>query len=262
MLVTSARERGKMKHFVLAVLIGCLSAYAQDTVTSVRRPVMKALTPDQRKLMLQRTGGLLNKPVHGPFILFLDLRKNTKDDVLTTFADDAQKVLRFPIKIEKEATTEVFQVLKMKLENSSNASVVAIIDESSFANLLIAPENRWAVVNVAPLKTKNVTNVVLSERIRKEIWRAFGLMMGAGNSAYPQCPLKSVLKPEDLDAIKGRFLSPGPLNNMIAHGKLLGLQQLRLTTYKRACEEGWAPAPTNNYQKAIWNEIKTGKHTP
>ena len=27
------------------------------------------------------------------------------------------------------------------------------------------------------------------------------------------------------------------------------------TTYHKAVEEGWAPAPTNEYQKAIWDKV-------
>ncbi len=27
------------------------------------------------------------------------------------------------------------------------------------------------------------------------------------------------------------------------------------TTYRKACEEGWAPAPTNDVQKAIWDKV-------
>ena len=35
----------------------------------------------------------------------------------------------------------------------------------------------------------------------------------------------------------------------------LGVTPWKETTYKRACEEGWAPAPTNEYQKAVWDKV-------
>ena len=34
-----------------------------------------------------------------------------------------------------------------------------------------------------------------------------------------------------------------------------GLTTFSITSYKKACEEGWAPAPTNDIQKAIWDKI-------
>ena len=31
--------------------------------------------------------------------------------------------------------------------------------------------------------------------------------------------------------------------------------QQEVSTYKKACEEGWAPNPTNEFQKAIWDKV-------
>ena len=28
-----------------------------------------------------------------------------------------------------------------------------------------------------------------------------------------------------------------------------------VATYKRACREGWAPTPTNDVQRAIWEKV-------
>ena len=33
-------------------------------------------------------------------------------------------------------------------------------------------------------------------------------------------------------------------------------------TYKEACEEGWAPAPTNEIQKAIWDKVRATPKNP
>ena len=30
---------------------------------------------------------------------------------------------------------------------------------------------------------------------------------------------------------------------------------MRRTVYRKACEEGWAPQPTNDVQKAIWDKV-------
>jgi hypothetical protein len=39
----------------------------------------------------------------------------------------------------------------------------------------------------------------------------------------------------------------------------MGIKPARMTTYRKACEEGWAPMPTNSVQKAIWDEVKVKK---
>lgn len=247
-----------MKTTMFCVML-CLSVAAQEAATNKLPGAMHTATPEMREKMLQKTGGFIKKPAQGPAILFLDLQKGVTGNAVKSLADDVGSVLSFPVKTEQGEANDVFKAVNAKLEDKSIASVVAIIDRPDFANLLVAPENRWAVVNVAPLKTRGVEAEVLGERVRKELWRAFGLMMGAGNSAHPQCPLKPILKPQDLDALKGRFLSAGPLNSIIDYGIRIGLRQSRPTTYRKACEEGWAPFPTNGYQTAIWEEVKAKK---
>ena len=34
---------------------------------------------------------------------------------------------------------------------------------------------------------------------------------------------------------------------------------VRYVTYRQACIEGWAPAPTNDVQKAIWEKVHSEK---
>ena len=40
------------------------------------------------------------------------------------------------------------------------------------------------------------------------------------------------------------------------------ISPVRRTTYKVACEEGWAPPPTNNFQRAIWDATKAATNAP
>ena len=39
----------------------------------------------------------------------------------------------------------------------------------------------------------------------------------------------------------------------------MGITPYRRTTYREACQEGWAPQPTNDVQKAIWEQVKADK---
>ena len=97
---------------------------------------------------------------------------------------------------------------------------------------------------------------ILSVRTRKELWRAFAYLMGAANSTFEHCLMKTVTNLSDLDALKETVVSPEPLGKVMAHAQKLGMKTLRTATYKKASEEGWAPAPTNDIQKAIWDEAK------
>jgi hypothetical protein len=41
--------------------------------------------------------------------------------------------------------------------------------------------------------------------------------------------------------------------------KARGITQTMISSYLKACEQGWAPAPTNDYQRAIWEKVKADK---
>ena len=64
---------------------------------------------------------------------------------------------------------------------------------------------------------------------------------------------------EDFDKVDGTVIPPEVYVNVIQNMKILGITQNKMTTYKKACEEGWAATPTNAYQKAIWDRFKAEK---
>ena len=51
-------------------------------------------------------------------------------------------------------------------------------------------------------------------------------------------------------------------NKMINNAKLMGVAVRRRVSYRKACQEGWAPAPTNDIQKAIWDKVHAVPATP
>ena len=59
--------------------------------------------------------------------------------------------------------------------------------------------------------------------------------------------------------VKGANISPISVKTVIMNAADLGIPKITLKPYKIACEEGWAPAPTNDIQKAIWEKVKAEK---
>ena len=49
---------------------------------------------------------------------------------------------------------------------------------------------------------------------------------------------------------------------MIGVANRLGILPVRTTTYLQACQEGWAPMPTNAVQKAIWEKVRAIPQSP
>ena len=59
--------------------------------------------------------------------------------------------------------------------------------------------------------------------------------------------------------VQGNRLSPMSMKMIVANCNKRGIPTLRHGTYRSACEHGWAPAPTNDVQKAIWERVKAAK---
>jgi len=209
-----------------------------------------------RAAMLARTGGIIQSQAAGPVLLFLNTQTQTPEKTLRDTADTIARVLRLHVEVATRESADPLAEAAKVLAGTNTAAVIVIANIPGQPSLLIAPEARWALVNCAPLGGKGVSNELRDERVQKEIWRAFGYLMGAANSNLQICLLKSVFAPADLDALKAQTLCPEPFNKISVHARKLGMQTVRMATYRKAAEQGWAPPPTNDIQKAIWNEVK------
>ena len=226
---------------------------------TAQRRIAKAprvMDPAMRSNMLARTGGMVRSPAEGPAILFLNTQTRVAAEVMSTVTDQVSKNLSLPVASKVNPSAEPVAEALNALSDKGTAAVVVIADTPGYPSLLVAPENRWALVNVAALGGAGVTAETLADRTQKEVWRAFGYLMGAANSNFEHCLLKPVLDPTDLDALKAKVVCPEPFNKIMTYAEKLGMKPQRTTTYRKAVEEGLAPAPANDFQKAIWKELK------
>lgn len=206
---------------------------------------------------LAKTGGLIMAPSSGPHILVLNTQKRIPADIARQAGADISRILRVPIQYkEEDKALDPMETASEVLKDKAIAVLLIVSDTPKYPSMLVAPESRWVVVNTAALASGNPASDVLASRLNKEIWRAFGMVLGGGVSSFPDCLMQPVFKVEQLDELKGKAISPDPLPRMLRTMTKLGIKPQRLTSYRKACEEGWAPMPTNALQKAIWDEIK------
>jgi len=135
---------------------------------------------------------------------------------------------------------------------------VFIVDDSSLpVPILNAPERKWAFLNVAALAADKPDKVTLKMRTLKEMWRAVGYMMSL-NTPSPVCVLKGAYSLAEIDKLVEMPASTS-LPPIWANMAKMGINQCRVYPYFRALEEGWAPMPTNIYQRAAyerWQKYK------
>lgn len=139
--------------------------------------------------------------------------------------------------------------------------VIEVIDNETAPVLAAYPEDYKATVNVGKLaeglKGDAVTKF-LPGRCQREVLRAFCFACGAGGSQYPD-NIMAISKVSDLDLIKELFIPGDTAYACQNRMKNVGVTPKLIVPYARACMEGWAPAPTNDVQKKVWETIKERK---
>lgn len=203
-----------------------------------------------------KTGGVIQAPATGPQIIFLNAQEIITDQQLNQAATTISKITRLPISVATGKITQPMLDAYKLLAPTNVAALLMVVNIPGQPSLLVAPENRWAMVNAAPLADAETSADLHRERLLKEVWRGFGYLMGAANSTMNPCLLKGVIVPNDLDDLKAVSLSIEPLQKIVSYSRVIGMTPSRLTTYRNAVIEGWAPAPTNDIQRAIWQEVK------
>ena len=247
-----------MKHLMITFCITlslCASAWSQPAAVPAPGKA-HASDPAARSNVLFRSGGLIRSTDQGPALLFINTQTRVPPGTISDTAAQMKKDLLLQISLTNKSSSKPVTEALDALVDSHVAAVIVIADEAGYPSLLVAPESRWAMINIAALSGNDATAEKLADRTRKEMWRAFGYLMGAAHSSSEHCLLKSVLSPTDLDALDVYGISPEPFNKFMEHANKLGMKPSRLTTYRKAVEEGWAPTPTNVFQKAVWDELK------
>lgn len=133
---------------------------------------------------------------------------------------------------------------------------VVIIDDPDLPALVTAPEVGWAEVNVGALTPFVENDDNLAARTRKEILRAFALIGGgAFMTRDPIVMRPDIRKPQELDLIGHEEYGLDVIMALERGLPLAGVKPWQVETYKKACEEGWAHSPTNDFQKRVWDKV-------
>ena len=142
------------------------------------------------------------------------------------------------------------------------AAVVIVNDPSKSDFYRASPEGRWAVLNVSPLKADNPAQERLEERFAKISWHAVVRALGGGYAAVKPSVMTPFSDLKSLDAIPTTKPSPDVVDMLIDTGSLYGIKTITIASYCTACRNGWAPAPTNEVQKAIWDRVHAAPKNP
>lgn len=205
--------------------------------------------------VLATTGGIVRKPGSGKGrILVLNAQTRVKDAPIREALYLFNRMMRLPIEVKGGKLDGAPGKAKVKELDAS--FVIFVTDRADDEDtVIVAPESRWAKVNVAALDDDDPTPDRLENRVQKEVVRAFGLLCGSGNSQQRGTVMGPVASYTGLDRIK---LVHYPLDAYVRTLEYLDGMRVKPyveMTYRSACEQGWAASPTNKYQKAIWDAV-------
>ena len=141
----------------------------------------------------------------------------------------------------------------MKNPRVEGNSTIFIVDDAALPPVLIAPESRWALVNIAPIALEK-RSAFFEQRTKKELSRAFAYLCGATGSRYERSLTRGITSQTELDKNPDYELPMDIVQRFWDYMKPLGVIPAQRTTYLKACQEGWAPAPTNDVQRTIWEQ--------
>ena len=217
---------------ILMIVVLCVTTIAMATndLTKVRRSRRRPCHPSAG--ILERREAI---PSHQIDVF------NTQNLLETNIVDEVIKKARFR------------SSLPLKYGNTKSPVKIEIVESDTSDSLTISPDEFKAQINVKTLSADGATKSIVAERLQTQLARASYFLLGSGMVAY-QCLTQPVKSLKELDRINKVHPSAEAMMHLNA-GKSVGVRVINYATYQQACREGWAPAPTNDIQKAIWDKV-------
>lgn len=233
------------------------SGLAAHSVSNSTQETAQERSKRLQEIFYRKNGGWISKPGTGlGLILIRNEQKRVSSSLLSADIAYLRKFTKLPVSVADgdPANEPPSQEAVKKL--NANLAVFVRDDDSNPSTLLVAPDDHWAVVNIAALAKDNPSQATLEFRFRKEVTRAFAFLCGGVNSQYDLTPVNHVKDLRDLDRIDMAEMPADMMARFPKYALGYGITQYEIATYKVACKRGWAPAPTNDVQKAIWEQVK------
>lgn len=268
----------KMNIVLLVAVLSASVAHGQGLTPAGKPRVQekekpaKKLTPEEieqnraraaafRKAIVDK-GGWVSVPMAGPAIKLIDATsKGWAMEGLEAVKGNLDRFGLCPSEaVRKSLDSEALAEGRAAAKDASG--VVMLVDGKEDAPLMtVYPEEHLALINMTVL-SKDVTSGLRQDRVEKLTWRAIGHLVGCGAPDGYTCVMKPLRNMAELDAMPNKFIHPASFFKARPYFDMCGVTPARKGIYEAACQQGWAPAPTNEYQKAIWDKVHAMPATP
>lgn len=207
--------------------------------------------------LYRRTGGSIEVPAKG-CIAVANCQTRIPSAVFSPAVEKYANFTRLNVKRLDLPSFSVSSTPAEAMKSAEAAAAVFIVDSPSLPLSLVSPEGNWGILNVSAVCAGSADPEKLHSRLCTGLARVLLLSTGAavrdGNSI-----LGRVSRPEDLDALSKSPMTLLELRDVMNHLLDCGVERATSVTYRQACREGWAPAPTNAVQRAIAEQVRAEK---
>ena len=220
----------------------------------------KDMTPEERKayhdkMAMEKHGGFVTvKGTPSGSIVVLNAQNRVAVENFDITKYTVCKWLDGLVTVKEGDAATVANADALKKQLKADFAVF-IVDDPALPPSLVAVEAKWAILNVGALAVGNANEEIVRIRAKNEFSRVFAMLCGGFCSQYPAPLMNMVTEISDLD--KCLADPPGDVGTrMKGYLERNGVQAERKMLYRKAVLEGWAPAPTNEFQKAVWEQVK------
>lgn len=244
----------------VAAALACEAAKpaAQNAVAPKRKG-----PPPGRVAWLKKVGGFCEGQTKGTSYLYLDCTEKG----ITNLAEVASQMQAGSSVLVKWERAELkgdcpLKFAKAELARRKDVGALTLVYEGGEDDSIevFCPMDRVALLNVTSLKTGNskaYDKRILALGCRSFVFTAGGVMpFGMDGS------MKNVFSVADVDKLKSAYVPPVTVQLVKMYAKQFGFAQKLRSTYLGACQGGWAPPPTNDLQRAVWERVHSVPDRP
>lgn len=217
----------------------------------------RVLTPEKKAALVEarrrHTGGIVEFPGMGNVCVLNDQKSVGLDKV----AACVEKFRQAARGVKVTVVDASFSLSTAEATRAAHgAAGLYIIEDSQLPLSLLSLEEGWGMMNVGKLKEDDPDAAKLEARFRKEFVRISSLVYSGARSQFKNTPLQTVRSAKDLDGVVGEEYGMDVVTSLVSNLAELGVKPSSFMTYRAACQRGVAPMPTNDVQRAIWEEVR------
>lgn len=250
--------------FTIIVVVTSLAVYGDAHRMKVVYDNSPAAVAERRasieKTIREEFGGKVIKPgsLKGK-IAIVNTQKRVPGESLEKMLEIHRDLLSVSIELSSGEPLGMSAAAERIKSLHASAAIFIVESKEIPATFLVSPDGLWSFVNVSSLAQDNPKPSVLNDRTAKTVARALGYTCGAGGSQYFGSVMSPMPTLGHIDLYKSQQLPMDSIMRMQPYLKSIGVTPAIEAYYSDACEEGWAPQPTNKWQQAIWDKTHNKK---